>query len=239
MLGSMTGAHEPATENQGAPGREDTIRLGIDDVASAGLSDWRMLLSKLHARFVTDDFASAFRLVEQITSAAEEANHHPDIDLRWGAVGVTLTSHDVGGLTRRDLRLAERISVLADELGAEPRPHEVATLEVALDTVDHARIRDFWRVLLGAEEKQDEVVDARGQVPTLWFQSTQPHDVPTQRFHLDVWVPVDVAEQRVTAAIAAGGRLVTDESAPAFWVLADADGNRACVCTAQRPGATE
>lgn len=250
MLVSMdSGGRDAATAKQSAGlgpddaglGRDDKAGLGFDDVAAAGLSDWRMLLSTLHARFVTDDFASAFGLVERITAAAEEANHHPDIDLRWGAVGVALTSHDVGALTQRDLRLAKRISAIAADLGAEPRPQEIATLEVALDTADHSRVRDFWRVLLGAGEKHadDEVTDPRGQVPTLWFQPTEPHEEPKQRFHLDVWVPADVAEQRVAAAIAAGGRLVTDEAAPAFWVLADADGNRACVCTAQRARSAE
>jgi 4a-hydroxytetrahydrobiopterin dehydratase len=53
------------------------------------------------------------------------------------------------------------------------------------------------------------------------------------RIHLDVDVPADVAEERVTAAIGAGGRLVSDARAKAFWVLADAEGNEVCVCTWQ------
>ena len=51
------------------------------------------------------------------------------------------------------------------------------------------------------------------------------------RIHLDVWVPHDQAEERIAAAIAAGGHLVTDEFAPSWWVLADAEGNEACICT--------
>jgi 4a-hydroxytetrahydrobiopterin dehydratase len=51
------------------------------------------------------------------------------------------------------------------------------------------------------------------------------------RIHVDVWVPHDQAEARVAAAIAAGGHLVTDEHAPSWWVLADAEGNEACVAT--------
>jgi len=57
-----------------------------------------------------------------------------------------------------------------------------------------------------------------------------PHDVE-QRFHLDVRVPPEVAESRVRAAVAAGGTLVDDGYAPRFWVLADAQGNRACITT--------
>jgi 4a-hydroxytetrahydrobiopterin dehydratase len=53
------------------------------------------------------------------------------------------------------------------------------------------------------------------------------------RFHLDISVPHDVAEQRIAATLAAGGTLVSDRRAKAFWILADADGNEACICTWQ------
>ena len=51
------------------------------------------------------------------------------------------------------------------------------------------------------------------------------------RIHVDVFVPHDQAEERVAAALAAGGRLVSDEHAPAWWTLADAEGNEADVAT--------
>ena len=53
------------------------------------------------------------------------------------------------------------------------------------------------------------------------------------RIHIDVDVPHDEARPRIDAAIAAGGRLLSDAAAPAFWVLADPEGNEACVCTWQ------
>jgi len=59
-------------------------------------------------------------------------------------------------------------------------------------------------------------------------------DVPRpqrNRIHLDVIVPHDEADARVAAAIAAGGHLISDAAARSFWVLADAEGNEACVCT--------
>ena len=52
------------------------------------------------------------------------------------------------------------------------------------------------------------------------------------RVHFDVWVAPELAEARIAAALAAGGRLVTDEFAPSWWVLADAEGNEVCVATA-------
>jgi len=95
-------------------------------------------------------------------------------------------------------------------------------------------IAPFWAALLtgdaGAAGGED-VMDPTGRVPLLWFQQTEPHATPRQRFHLDVWVPHDAAAGRIAAAVAAGGRVVDDAEAPSFTVLADAEGNRACVCT--------
>src|SRR5690606_24850368 len=168
--------------------------------------------------------------------AAEAADHHPDIDLRYGLVEVKLTSHDVAGITRRDVNLARQISALAAELAVTAMPDAVSVVELGLDTPDADEIRPFWQAMYGLSDgdvREGEVVDPKGTLPTLWFQQTEPHEVPKQRFHLDVWVPHDEADQRREAVLAAGGTLVSDEEAPAFWVFADAQGNRACICTNQ------
>lgn len=209
-------------------------KLTAKEILDADLADWRVLVKALHARFRTRDFASALALVEQIGEAAEEMNHHPDIDLRWGSVGIRLYSHDVDALTDRDLALARRISELAAAAGVTPNPAEVEAVELALDAADHAAVKPFWKAVLGMSDNpsaDDELVDKVGQLPTLWFQQTDAHEEPRQRFHLDVHVPHDQAEARVAAAIEAGGTLVDDAHAPSFWVLADPEGNKACVCT--------
>jgi 4a-hydroxytetrahydrobiopterin dehydratase len=77
------------------------------------------------------------------------------------------------------------------------------------------------------------VVDSAGRGPAVWFQQMDAPRPQRNRVHVDVTVPHDVAEQRVTAAVAAGGRLLSDARARAFWVLADPEGNEACVCTWQ------
>jgi 4a-hydroxytetrahydrobiopterin dehydratase len=78
---------------------------------------WRIAGDALHARFTTGDFATGLAFVNGIGAAAEEADHHPDLDLRYGYVEVHLWSHDAGGVTDRDHRLAARISELADAAG--------------------------------------------------------------------------------------------------------------------------
>ena len=217
--------------------------LRYPQVQAAGLDDWRFFLMKLHARFRTGSFVKGLELVTRITEAAEEANHHPDVVLTYPQVDVDLHSHDVHGVTSRDVALARRISEIAAELGVEAAPREVSTLELALDVPDGDVVKPFWATVLGyADDPFHQVEDPGGRNNTLWFQEAPGATGEVQqRFHLDIVVPREVAEERVEAAVAAGGTLVTDEHAPAFWVLADAHGNKVCVCTAdgREPSAGE
>jgi len=216
-----------------------TEKLTGQHVLDADLADWRLMVRSLHAHFATGDFATGMRLAERISAAAEEMNHHPDVDLRYPHVAVRLTSHDTDGVTERDVELARRISAAAADLGVAAEPSRVSRWELALDTPDHDAIKPFWRAVLGYDQNPsagDEINDPAGAQPTLWFQGTEPHDEPRQRFHLDVWVPHDAAEQRIADALAAGGTMVSDAQAPSYWVLADSDGNKACICTWQDRG---
>jgi 4a-hydroxytetrahydrobiopterin dehydratase len=204
-------------------------------MAEDGLDDWRFFLMKLHARFRTGSFVKGLDFVTRITGAAEEANHHPDVVLTYPQVDVDLSSHDVGGVTSRDVDLARRISAIAAELGIEAAPREVSTLELALDVPDAAVVKPFWAAVLGYDPRGSwpEVFDPGGRNNTLWFQEApEASGEVQQRFHLDIVVPREVAEERVQAALDAGGTLVSTDRVPAFWVLADAHGNKVCVCTA-------
>jgi 4a-hydroxytetrahydrobiopterin dehydratase len=205
------------------------------------LADWRFLLGRIEAVFVAESFAQAAEFVARLAEAADAANHHPDVDLRYpGRVHVALTTHAVDGLTTADLDLAGTISSLAASAGlaAEPVP---ARLEVAIDALDIDAVRPFWKAVLGYEEWPPRVpagqvwvlVDPRRIGPAFWFQQMDAPRPQRNRIHLDVTVPHDVAEERVAAAVAAGGRVVSDDRARAFWVLADPEGNEACICTWQ------
>lgn len=215
---------------------DDRTVLSGHQVEAELLSDWRVMFDQLHARFTTGDFATGVRLVDAMGELAEEADHHPDVELTYGAVVVRLSSHDVGGVTQRDVRLARLVSDAAGRLGATAEPHRLQVLELALDTPDLEQVKPFWAAVLGYEgddTRPDELRDPVGAGPTLWFQESGPrsaHGVE-QRFHLDVRVPPEVAERRVRAAVEAGGTLVSEASAPAYWVLADHQGNQACFTT--------
>ena len=200
------------------------------EVAEAGLADWSFLRDALHTRLTTD-YATGLRLVAAIGAAAQEADHHPDLDLRYACLDVRLTSHDAGGVTGRDLRLARRVSELAAAEGVPMSPSAAQLVELGLDTPDAAAVLPFWRAVLAVRDpRPDELRD--DVLPTLWFQRSGREE-PRQRFHLDLWVAPEVVQERIAAAVAAGGALVSDAEAPAFWVLADPEGNRVCLCTWQ------
>ena len=203
-------------------------KLTSDQILDAHLDDWRKLAQTLQARFLTGDFLTGLAFVTAVTQAAESANHHPDVRLTYPFVDVKLVSHDVSQVTQRDIDLARRISEIAREHGIGAEPRALAEVELALDTADLAAVGPFWAALLTGSPGSltgDDVVDPHERVPLLWFQHTDAHETPRQRFHIDLWVPHDVAEERIAAAVAAGGRVVNDDDAPSFVVLADPEGN--------------
>jgi 4a-hydroxytetrahydrobiopterin dehydratase len=191
----------------------------------------------LHASYRTSDFASAVQFVDRVAEAADAAGHHPDVELGYGRVTFRLRSHDLGGVTERDLRLALRIQELANELGARAKLVTPARYDVAIDCTDADSIRPFWRVGLGYVELSADgdtdldLVDPQGHGPRIWFQHMDIARTERNRIHLDVYVPGEDAEDRVGAIVEAGGTLISDEHAPEWWVLADVEGNELCVCT--------
>ena len=94
-----------------------TDTITADQFAAAdGVADWRADQGAAAAEFRTGSFAAGVRFVDAIGEIADAVNHHPDVDLRYAAVTVRTSSHDVGGLSARDLDLARRISDAAREL---------------------------------------------------------------------------------------------------------------------------
>jgi 4a-hydroxytetrahydrobiopterin dehydratase len=202
-----------------------------------GVEDWRVVGDGACAWFRTGSFAAGARLVRAIAELAGLGDHQPDVDLRHDGVTVRLltVTGDWYGLSERDLELARQISALAQEQGVPADPSMVQSVQVSIDALVGADVLPFWRAVLGYEYRPDspdeDLVDPRGRGPSFWFQRMDAPRPQRNRIHLDVWVPYEQAEARVAAAVAAGGRLLTDEHAPAWWVLADPEGNEVCVAT--------
>ncbi|MGW4943013.1 4a-hydroxytetrahydrobiopterin dehydratase [Actinoplanes sp. NPDC004185] len=201
----------------------------IADEAPAG---WVYLLGGLQTRIRTRDFAAGLAIVNAIGAAAEAMDHHPDLDLRYTHVDIRLTSHDVGAVTGRDLRLARTISTIAADAGTATEGATVSRLEFALDSPEFAAVLPFWGAVLAMEPAGDELRDPYGALPVMWLQQSGSEE-PRQRWHPDVWVDPAQVQPRIDAAVAAGGTVVSDAEAPSFWVLADPQGNKVCLCTWQ------
>lgn len=166
----------------------------LDALAAEGLADWQGFPDGLRTRLLTRTFAAGLDLVARIGELAERRDHHPDVRLTFPHVDLTLISHDAGGVTVRDLRLAGEISALAREAGIAADPAAPVMLELGLDTAARDRTGPFWAALLTGDAGAvdgDDVVDPSGRVPTLWFQGTDPHDVPRRRCTwTSGWAPI-------------------------------------------------
>lgn len=221
-------------------------KLSTDEVREAAPGEWRQIGNRIKARYRTGDFRTGLALVDRIGALAEEADHHPSVHLGYSEVIVSLVTHDTGGITPTDLDLARRISEQATGLGVTADPSGLTQVELGLDTPDGTRLTPFYAALLGSREVDGEPVDPTDQVPTVWWQEPDdqysgdqgpgddlalPDQPFEQRWHLDVWVAHDEAQRRLQAVLDAGGRLVSDRAAPAYWVVEDAEGNRSCICS--------
>ena len=197
-----------------------------------GLNDWREVAIGGCAHFRTGSFARGVAFVEEIGRLADAMNHHPDVDLQYGTVTVRVFTHDMMGLSNLDAELARQISAVARAQGIEADPAAVQTVQLTIDAHVTGDILPFWRAVLDYDQVGDEdLIDRRSRGPGIWFQPMREQRSGRNRVHIDVFVPNDVAEQRVAAALAAGGRLVSDANAPHWWTLADAEGNEVDVAT--------
>ena len=79
----------------------------------ADLPGWHHRGNAIEKHFDRTDFDGSMRFVNAVATIANELDHHPDLAISWNDVAITLSSHDAGGLTSRDFRLAERIEALA------------------------------------------------------------------------------------------------------------------------------
>ena len=85
-----------------------------------GLPAWSRAGDAIVARLKAPDFLTGIRLVDEAAEAAEQMDHHPDIDIRWRTTTWRLSTHSEGGLTQLDIELAHQISQAAERLGVRP-----------------------------------------------------------------------------------------------------------------------
>lgn len=221
--------------------------LFSSDIANASLTDWHQLAQGLHARFLVADFRTAANFISAI--ADEESGHFPKVSLGDGYVDLKLisvdaiyhenetTDHIVEWVTQKDIEAARLISAIAARHGLSADPDAVSVVELGLDVTKSGIVAPVWAALLtgdpasqGHGSPSDEIRDASGRVPNLWFGDFEESDPPGQRFHIEVYVSAAEGRRRIAAAVAAGGTIVDSANSPNLTVIADQDGNRGVVC---------
>ena len=220
-----------------------TRRELSDAVSSTG---WRLVLAQFRTDVAVRSLVEAGAFTAAITAAIDaSAAAHVRLDARPDRVIVTIENLSVPWPSQVEIDLARQISAIAADLGLETLPdlgapaRSVQAVEIAIDALDIPKIRPFWKAVMGYVDEigrtgpEDAIVDPHGQSPAIWFQQMDAPRPQRNRIHFDISVPHDEAEHRIAAALAAGGTLVSDKAAPAFWVLADAEGNEACITTWQ------
>jgi 4a-hydroxytetrahydrobiopterin dehydratase len=215
-------------------------------VISAAVDDlgWRYMLGLVRTAVPVESLAAAAGAAERVTAVAgDDADGHLWLDVRADRLIVSVQARSVGRITDTDLDLVRRITAALAEHGLRTEPgrassaRPVQMLEIAIDAIDIATIRPFWKAVLGYADEAgrtgptDPLVDPYDQGPAFWFQQMESPRPQRNRIHFDISVSPAEAPGRIEAALAAGGTLVSDAEAPAFWVLADAEGNEICVCT--------
>jgi 4a-hydroxytetrahydrobiopterin dehydratase len=195
-------------------------------------AEWRVVRDDASTHFRTGSFAAGIELVDAIATLAAAANRHPDVDLRPDGVTVRLKSDSDGRLSEDDVTFARQISTAASQQGVAVDLTGLQSVQVAIDALVIPEVLPFWRAVLGYRKVGDEdLMDPDFQGPPFWFQQMDAPRPQRNRIHIDVYVPHDQAEARVEAAIDAGGHVVSDENAPGWWTLADAEGNEVDVAS--------
>ncbi len=220
----------------GEASRKLSRQEASDAVTALG---WRYVLGEFRTQVLTGSLPLAADVAGR-AAALPGTQGHLRMDVRSDRVLLSLQTAALAWVTSHDIELARRISALVDEelrLATESGPtRSVQGLEIGIDALDIPAVRPFWQAVLGYVDESggwNGLADPLGQGPAVWFQQMDAPRPQRNRIHLDVSVPHDEAHPRIRAALAAGGTLVSDAEAPAFWVLADPEGNEACVTTWQ------
>lgn len=201
----------------------------LDFLEAEGLQDWVVLHGGPTAVFRTETLAEAAALANAIAQIPELDGTSAQLNIVSKRLTVRLT-REVWNIEPEHIDLALAVSKVAKLLGAVAERHQVQEVQVAIAAKPDAIDLGFWRAVLGYEPMLDDNgVDPLGNSSMVYMQEIDAAKDLKHAMHLDVSVAREVAEQRLTAAIDAGGVVVDESHAPAWWVLADRSGNKVCI----------
>lgn len=211
------------------------------DISDAvGADGWRLVLGALYAEVATNSLAQGAEVAGAVVEAVGvDGEGRLGVDIRADRVTLRVQSAATGAVTDVEIALVTTLASTLTRRGWRLVPGAVQAIEIAIDALDIPAVRPFWKAITGYVDEPgpsdltDALIDPAGRGPAIWFQQMDAPRPQRNRIHLDVDVAHDTARERIDAALAAGGRLLSDSAAPAFWVLADPEGNEACICTWQ------
>ena len=199
-----------------------------DFVHADGLDDWVVLHGGPTAVFRVGSLPEAARLAEAI-SELPGLGPRTALTLTDTQLTVRLT-REMWGIEREHIELARVISRVARDLGASADRAAVQEVQVAVAAKPDAIDIDFWRAVLGyVPVAPDNGIDPLGHGSTVWMQDLPPEKSLRHAMHVDVSVAREHIPARLATALAAGGRIVDDSSAPGAYILADRSGNKVCI----------
>lgn len=197
-------------------------------LSADGLEDWVVLHGGPTAVFRVGSLEEAARLAEAV-AAVPGLGPRTLLSLTSEAVTVKLT-REMWGVESSTIEVARAVSAVAREHGATADRSAVQEVQLAVAAKPEAIDLGFWRAVLGyAPLHEDNCLDPLGQGSTVWMQDLDPEKPLRHAMHVDVSVAREAAEARLKAALAAGGTIVDDSSAPGAWILADRSGNKVCI----------
>jgi 4a-hydroxytetrahydrobiopterin dehydratase len=200
-------------------------------LAAEGGGDWVVLHGGATAVFRAGSLGEAARLAEAVAQVPGLEGSGALLTIADAHLTVRLT-RDIWMLEPRHVEIARAVSVVARAHGAVADRASVREVQLAISSKPDAIDVGFWRAVLGyAPMSDDNAVDPLGHGSTVWMQELNEAKPLLHAMHVDVSVAREHVEARVTAALAAGGRIVDDSEAPRTWILADRAGNRVCVAS--------
>jgi 4a-hydroxytetrahydrobiopterin dehydratase len=199
-----------------------------DFLSAEGVEDWVVLHGGPTAVFKVGSLVEAAQLAEAM-AAVPGLEKRTVLTLASDRLTVRLT-REMWGTEARHIEVVREISRVARERGATADRSAVQEVQLAIAAKPGAIDLPFWRAVLGyAPMHEDNAIDPLGHGSTVWMQDLDPDKPLRHAMHVDVSVAREVAEERLSAALAAGGRMVEQSEAPAAWILSDRAGNKVCI----------
>jgi 4a-hydroxytetrahydrobiopterin dehydratase len=205
-------------------------------LAADGVDDWAVLHGGATAAFVVGSMTDAVSLAEVIAAVPGLEDAGAILTIAGPRLTVRLT-RDIWRLETHHIDLARAVSTVARANSATADRASVQEVQLAMAAKPDAIDKPFWAAVLGYTPLADDnVVDPLGHGSTVWMQELDADKPLRHAMHVDVSVPRDQARARLDAALAAGGRIVTESNE--HWTLSDGAGNRVCIAVWPDGGTT-